>query len=265
MEPITSAGARRRDHDQEVEPAQASPPARTDAPWEKDYPALRRDGSATDAARIGAVVHPERTFAELRGLTTEIFRLKAELAKAPDGELAANIRMRVVMLQGQWCQLATAAGIPQPTGRLDPKTAKSDAIARAFMWSEAGGMIPRDELAIDGGRAFQSSVREAVRRLVSTSCTEEVQEELESGRKQLYIGLDGFVGTDEQLAAYEREQTIRAARSTTTTGSIAATYLGGGDVTRMRALGTAGTILEGAAGARVPYTAEQLHKAQFSD
>jgi hypothetical protein len=265
MEPIAGAGVRRHEHEDDVEAARTSAPARADAPWEKEYPALRGDGSATAAARIAAVVHPERSFVELPGLTTEIFRLKGELAGAKDPELAATIRMRVVMLQGQWCQLATAAGIPQPKGRLDPLTAKSDEIARAFMWSEAGGMIPRDELATDGGRAFQASVRDAVRRLVSTSCTEDVQKELEAGKKQLYIGLDGFVGTDEQLTAYERAQTIRAARSTTTTGSIAATYLGGGDATRMRALGTAGSVLEAAAGTRVPYSAEQLHKAQFSE
>jgi hypothetical protein len=51
-------------------------------------------------------------------------------------------RQALRMLQSQWVGMATAADIPQPTSRLNPFTAKPDDVARALMWSEAGGAIP---------------------------------------------------------------------------------------------------------------------------
>lgn len=271
-------------------PAAASPP-----PGAVDDAAMR--------AKVGAIVHQERSFTDLRSLTVEIFRLKAEAQGKHEPEVAGALKMRICMLQSQWVGVASAAGIPQPTGRPDPFTAKPEEVARALMWSEAGGAIPMGELAADGGKAYQRSIREAVtlrlrgfdalfeihrgqpeeqkgllyrelkrlgdtspaapsdtvdslaqrrQEIVSKRKSEEVQQDLaaaDAGRKQLYMGLDGFVGTADSLQRYERTEALRASVSDTTLGSILASYLGdGGDVQKMRALGQLGSSVEGMAG-----------------
>ena len=270
-------------------PAAASPP-----PGGVDDAAMR--------AKVGAIVHPERSCTDLRSLTVEIFRLKAEAQGKHEPDVAGALKMRICMLQSQWVGMASAAGIPQPTGRLDPFAAKPEDVARALMWSEAGGAIPSSELAADGGKAHQRSIREAVtlrlrgfdallelhrgqpeeqkvllhRELqglgdttpnapgdtvdslsqrrqenVSRRKSEEVRQDLaaaDAGRKQLYMGLDGFVGTADSVQRYERNEALKASVSDTTLGSILATYLGGGDVEKMRALGQVGSNVEGIAG-----------------
>jgi hypothetical protein len=80
--------------------------------------------------------------------------------------------------------------------------------------------------------------------------SEAVQHDLaaaDAGRKQLYLGLDGFVGTAESVERYERNEALKASVSDTTLGSILASYLGGGDVEKMRSLGHLGSNAEGIA------------------
>lgn len=64
--------------------------------------------------------------------------------------------------------------------------------------------------------------------------------------KQLYMGLDGRVGTKEQLDAYELGEYVKAMQSETSFGSIAAgvTAVKGGSVEDMRRAGEAGDFLQ---------------------
>ncbi|MBX3206710.1 MAG: hypothetical protein KF764_16695 [Labilithrix sp.] len=254
---------------------------------------------ATKHARLVAIVHPERRFSDLKPLTTEIFRIKSALARPLAPDVAQAAKQQLCMLQSQWVGLAKTGNIPEPRGRLDPMTAKPEEVARAFMWSEAGGVIPRAELEADGGKAFQNSVRDALtlrtrgfgalldlhrarpdeqksllyrelkrlgvttaprpedtvesldarrREIVLARAAEEERKIEEAARRQLYIGLDGFVGTAQSLVSYERHEALQATNPGTTLGSIMATYLGGDDIQRMRTLGDLGTAVEGVAG-----------------
>ncbi len=86
---------------------------------------------------------------------------------------------------------------------------------------------------------------------MSKQNSEELQKDLAAegaGRKQLYMGLDGFVGTADSVQRYERNAALKTSVSDSTLGSILASYLGGGDVGTMRALGQLGSSVEGMAG-----------------
>lgn len=326
IEGVTETRARRTDDLDDRPPAA---PARKEAkaaeppPWAHDFSGILGvahastapifvqvsspgpSGAVEDAgtrAKLLAVVHPERSFSELKPLTVEIFRLKAESKVKREPDVASALKMRLCMLQSQWVAMATAAGVRQPTSRLDPFSSKPDEIARALMWSEAGGAIPTSELTVDGGKAYSRSIREAVtlnvrgfdavmdlhrgqpeeqkallhrelkrlgdaapappadtieslssrrQQIVSKRKSEEVQQDLaaaDAGRKLLYMGLDGFVGTAQSVERYERNEALKASVSDTTLGSILASYLGGGDVEKMRVLGQLGSNTEGVAG-----------------
>jgi len=69
----------------------------------------------------------------------------------------------------------------------------------------------------------------------------------EADAKQLYMGLDGRVGTKEQVAAYESMELIKTAVGTTTTGSILAniTFQKTGDIGQMRKAGELGDAIQG--------------------
>lgn len=317
-----SQATRPRDPDEPLPSAAIKKDARRpdDAPWAKDFSAITAAATtpifittaaaaapapienSAARARVASVVHPERTFSDLKSLTAEILRLKKETQAKHEPDTSACLKMRICMLQSQWVGLATAAGIAKPSARLDPFAVKPDEVARAFMWSEAGGVVPFGELAADGGKAFQSGIRDAMtlqvrgfdallelhrgqpadeKRLLQRelkrlgdpgveSANDTVQslsarrQEILSGRKseeiqknlaestarskQLYIGLDGFVGTGDSVARYERSEALKAAVSDTTLGSVLATYFGGGDVEKMRALGQLGSNVEGLGG-----------------
>jgi hypothetical protein len=310
---------RTRDLDEPLPPAAIKKEARRpdDAPWAKDFSAitaaattpifLTTTGNPTPApsdnstarAGVAAVVHPERSFSDLKSLTIEILRLKKETQAQHEPDTSACLKMRICMLRSQWVGLATAAGIEKPTARLDPFAAKPDEVARAFMWSEAGGVVPFGELAADGGKAFQGGIRDAMtlqvrgfdallelhsgqparekqllqrelkrlgdpapesandtvqslsarrQEILSSRKSEEIQKELAESTarsKQLYMGLDGFVGTGDSVAQYERSEALKATVSDTTLGSVLANYFGGGDVEKMRALGQLGSNVEG--------------------
>lgn len=263
------------------------------------HPLMHADG----ASGVGG----SKRFSSIRELTVEIFRLKGEIPKQ-EGPARVALARELGARQAEWVMRAKFEKLPEPSGRLDPLKATPSEIATAFMWSEAGGVIPRSEIERDGGRAFKESVRDAVthrlrgfdamvelhrgrpaeqRSLLVRSLRElGVEAPVESGvealrdlrrdvllsrsaadlartreleAKQLYIGLDGFVGTSERLDAYERDKRIEAANPGTTLGSIYATYLGGDDVTRMRAVGSAGNALEGMGGGAA------LHVKKVSD
>ncbi|MBX3225349.1 MAG: hypothetical protein KF795_32895 [Labilithrix sp.] len=258
---------------------------------------LTTQAGPVDAARA-ELVGANRRFSDLGELTVEVFRLKKESASSKhDPGARAALTRQIAMRQSEWVGMAKAAGLREHAGPIDPLGAKPEAVASAFMWSEAGGVVPRSEIAHDGGRTFRESVRDAVtlrmkgfdamldlhagapaeqKSLLTRSLAalgaqapadasvEELRDlrrdtllarsasslrrEQEEARRQVFIGLDGYVGTAEKLDLYEREQALDAAISGTTLGSIFATYLGGGDVERMRALGNAGSAIEGMAG-----------------
>ena len=89
--------------------------------------------------------------------------MKNEAANAAhDPATRAALGQQIVMRQAERVGMAKAAGLREPTGPLDPLDAKPADVASTFMWSEAGGVIPRAEIAHDGGRAFRESVRDAV-------------------------------------------------------------------------------------------------------
>lgn len=118
--------------------------------------------AAAKADQVASVVHSERQFSDLGALTGEIFRLKSEAGKAQDPAMRQAVKQRLSQLQTQWVGMAKAAGMREPAARLDVLTASREQITQAFLWSEAGGITPRGELAADGGKAFRASVRDGV-------------------------------------------------------------------------------------------------------
>lgn len=281
------------------------------SPWRNDGPAhpLLLDMSALVAAGVthttkpspfAAVTGSDRTFTDTKALGPEIFRLKEEAGRQ-DGPLRAAVQQQIVMRQAEWVAKAKSESLREPAGVLDPVRATPSEVANAFLWSEAGGVIPRDELARDGGRAFLTSVRDAVVRqthgfeamldlhagrpneqtallgrelqrlgvsfpadanvdalrglwqgtTLARSRAELNREQVAEGR-QLYIGLDGHVGTADGMDTYERQQALAAMSPGTTLGSMMATFSciaqGGIDLERMRAMGNAGSAVEGMLG-----------------
>lgn len=256
--------------------------------------------AARGAGATAPVVGAERRLSTLSELTCEVFRLKREIASgAHDDATKGALARQLVVRQGEWVMLAKMEKLPEPTGKLDPIQATPKEIATAFLWSEAGGVIPRAEIERDGGRSFRESIRDALtlrlqgfdamldlhrghpseqkalllrsletlkvpsssvdgmsvealqalrqNALLSRSA-DALRREREAEAHQLYIGVDGFIGTADKVDAYEREKRLEAANPGTTLGSIFATYLGAGDIERMRAMGNAGNALEGIGG-----------------
>lgn len=83
--------------------------------------------------------------------------------------------------------------------------------------------------------------------------------EREDARRQVTIGLDGHVGTAEQVINYEIEQGIIAANPGSLLGTIGAGISAsmGGDIEDMRRAGRAGNAAEGLAGIVKPNVAKQ--------
>ncbi len=83
--------------------------------------------------------------------------------------------------------------------------------------------------------------------------------ELEDARRQVTIGLDGHVGTAEQVINYEIEQGIIAANPGSLLGAIGAGIAAsmGGDIEDMRRAGRAGNAAEGLGGIRNPNVAKR--------
>ncbi|AKV04310.1 hypothetical protein AKJ09_10973 [Labilithrix luteola] len=156
---------------------------RTEAPWSKDLSAVGGGASAASVAfasaqssaarssssaslsmvapEIAAVVHPERRFSELSGLTNEILRLESESVAGHAPAITSAVKARLASLRAEWTTMAERAGIAPPQARLDPTTATSKEVARAYLWTHAGGGVPRSELEADGGAAYLRSVRDA--------------------------------------------------------------------------------------------------------
>lgn len=84
-------------------------------------------------------------------------------------------------------------------------------------------------------------------------------EEREDARRQVTIGLDGHVGTAEQVIDYEIEQGIIAANPGSLLGTIGAGISAsmGGDIEDMRRAGRAGNAAEGLAGIVKPNVAKR--------
>lgn len=265
-------------------------PVRPSYPLVPDLSAFTRLSSSTTPGPFAGVTGSNRTFSDTKSLGSEIFRLKMAL-NTPDHDDATRdaIRQQIVLRQAEWVAKAKAEGLREPTGTLDPLHAKPSEIANAFLWSAVGGVIPRDALVADGGRSFREDVRDAVvlktlgfdAMLALHDGQPEKQRELltrelalrgaaapegaslddlralrrktmlddESRRAQM--GLDGHVGTGDQVDAYERDQAIEAMNPGTTLGSLMAAYAlmsGGLDVQQMRTMGNAGNAIEGLAG-----------------
>lgn len=228
-------------------------------PPKKQAPAASRNATAPvwDESRVATspttiasapadIAELNKTFTDSKSLATEIEQLKRSGA----------LPMTVIMRQAQWVQLAKKEGQQEPTKPLDPKTATPQEIARAVVWTNIGGVIPRAELEKDGGKAYLASIRDAVaahvetpdQRLAATGKQLIADAKEQSQRK--YIGLDGRVGTEEQLVFYERTEAIAAMYGETTSGSIAATApnmlhpQGPVDVPKMRGLGSIGDHAE---------------------
>jgi hypothetical protein len=178
----------------------------------------------------------------------------------------------------------------EPTGPVDPFRSSCAEIENAFLWSAIGGVIPREELARDGGVAFGTSVRDAVvlrtrgfdavlalhrghpdeqrvllqKELAKRNVNPPGEASLEELRalyaeslrneqaRRKQIGVDGRVGTADELDCYERQQTIDAMNPGSTLGSVMATYstiiTGEVDVDRMRKMGETGNAAEGVLG-----------------
>lgn len=264
-------------------------------------PAKRRGDTRVGAPSdvTATLVGQSRRFTDLASLTVEIFRLKKESTNpAHDSATRAALSQQIVMRQSEWVGRAKASGLREPTAALDAMGAKPAEVASAFMWSEAGGVVPRAELERDGGRAFRASVRDAMTLRMSgfdallelhrgrpneqrallvrslrdlgipvpagdpsietlralreetllSRSTSALRKEREEARRQVYIGLDGYVGTAERLDRYEREHALAAANPGSTLGSILATYVGS-DTERARAWGQIGDTIERVVGA----------------
>lgn len=202
--------------------------------------------SATTAS--ADIAELNKTFTDSKSLAVEIEHLKASGATP----------MTIIMRQAQWVQLAKKEGLVEPTKPLDPETASPAEIARAVVWANIGGVVPRGELEKDGGKSYLASIRDAVaahthvetpnERLAATGKKLVADAKEQAQRK--YIGLDGRVGTEEQLVFYERTEAIEAMYANTTTGSLAANapsviHRGTSpDVDQMRGLGALGDHAE---------------------
>lgn len=154
---------------------------RAEAPWAKDLSAVGGGAPAASVAfvsaqssaagssssfsmvapEIAAVVHPERRFTELSGLTSEILRLESESVAGHGPAITSAVKTRLASLRAEWTTMAERAGIAPPQARLDPITATPKEVARAYLWTHAGGVVPRGELEADGGAAYLRSVRDA--------------------------------------------------------------------------------------------------------
>lgn len=154
---------------------------RAEAPWAKDLSAVGGGASAASVAfasaqssaagssssfsmvapEIAAVVHPERRFTELSGLTNEILRLESESVAGRAPGITSAVKTRLASLRAEWTTMAERAGLAPPQARLDPITATPKEMARAYLWTHAGGVVPRGELEADGGAAYLRSVRDA--------------------------------------------------------------------------------------------------------
>lgn len=197
-----------------------------------------------------------KTPASTASIAVEVFRLKKEAAKDP------SLRQALIMKQAEWVTRAKAEGLTPPTGPLDPFRSSPKEIINAFLWSEAGGVVPREELERDGGKAFQTSIRDAVvlrmRGFDALMSLHEGEPEVQRGflaqelarrgvkvpegadlvsMRALYaessrsencrrptIGLDGRTGTAESVDSYERQEGIDAMNPGTTLGSLMATF-----------------------------------------
>jgi hypothetical protein len=251
-----------------------TPAAHACAPWHSPIATI-------DLSSVMKPAIPTRT---TTSIAAEIAKLNTELAKSPDAMRAAQLRA----LQSDWVAQAKAEGRREPNGPLNPLRATPKEIENAFLWSEIGGVIPRDELARDGGKAYQTSIRDAVvlhvkgfDAVLAMHSPEErtalLTEELglrgvtvpaHSSVDDLYalyrqsvgneesqrpsLGIDGRTGTAENVSRSELDAKIEATNPGSTFGSIFANWYaaatGNYDVDRMRALGNAGNAIEGAAG-----------------
>lgn len=91
---------------------------------------------------VAAVVHPERSFARMGPLATEVLRLRAVLAKTGDPLLRTALATRAHQLSDQWCAMARAAGTKPPAGSFDPFHASDDELRAAVLWTEVGNTFP---------------------------------------------------------------------------------------------------------------------------
>lgn len=166
----------------------------------------------------------------------------------------------LAMHQAIWVEQAKAAGRPEPRGALDPLRAQPEEIINAWDWLQKGGVIPRDELARDGGKTYRDSIRDAVvlrqqgfdamlalhdepeQRALLTRELGLRGVKLPAGDpslddlRALYtrsrrgedadraaIGLDGRTGTTEHVETYERNEALEAMNPGTGLGAILAT------------------------------------------
>jgi hypothetical protein len=243
------------------------------------------------AGSHAAITRAHESFPDTASLAGEVMRLKKELA-APghDDATRAALQRQIAFRQSEWVGKAKAAGMHEPTGPVDPFRSSPAEIENAFLWSAVGGVIPREELARDGGVAFGTSVRDAVVLrtrgfdavlVLHRGCPDEqralLQKELamrnvvppgdanletlralyaESVRneraRRKQIGVDGRVGTADEVDRYDRQQAIDAMNPGSTLGSMMATYStiinGEVDVDRMRQMGETGNAAEGVLG-----------------
>lgn len=180
---------------------------------------------------------------------------------APVRALYHGASTPLAVRQAIWVEEAKAAGKPEPRAALDPFRAQPEDIANAWDWLQRGGVIPRDELARDGGKAYRESIRDAVvlrlrgfdamlalhdgqpneQRALLTRELElhgvnvaanaslddlralYVQARTTEEMRAPTMGLDGRTGTKEEVDTYERNEAVDAMNPGTTLGSILAT------------------------------------------